>query len=159
VFKLYYCLQIVDALLQNNYTEVTLTNSICYREMFISCGGLAHLIGILMNTDFVATSSSDQGSSKKLVCLALVLRITLSLLGTENNKINYGTFQRVELYLLSDRAATRNWGGHFRASWKTNGGTSLNRADVRPRAATGTPKTLNASHFLRKCRSRSNLRI
>lgn len=87
VFKLYYCLQIVDALLQGNNNS---NGEVQYRDYFITCGGLTHMMAILMRTDFIGSSSTDQGGSKKLVCLALVLRITTVLLADENERLRKG---------------------------------------------------------------------
>lgn len=119
VFKLYYSLQIADALMQTNgLDEATALERQRYREHFVACGGLKHMMQILLHTDFLGSSLSDQGSSKKLVCLALVLRITLFLLGDGNNKLDKGkTFRRQKFTHIQKCWSVLTCSSFFRDSW------------------------------------------
>ena len=88
VFKLYYCLQIIDGLLYSNnknnsqQTAEEVEEKRLYREKFLNLGGLKHLFKIFLNIDFFTAQNDDSvttkgkgGASKKIECLSLVLRL------------------------------------------------------------------------------------
>eukprot|EP01127_Copromyxa_protea_P022514 TRINITY_DN8090_c0_g1_i1.p1 TRINITY_DN8090_c0_g1~~TRINITY_DN8090_c0_g1_i1.p1 ORF type:complete len:2714 (-),score=433.50 TRINITY_DN8090_c0_g1_i1:44-7879(-) len=102
VFKLYYCLQIVNALLQNSADSEEQLEREAYRRQFIEYGGLRHMIQTLMEADFLTSSvsSGEQQGSEMLVCLALVLRITTFLLGKENSRLDKDLLSNTEVDMV-----------------------------------------------------------
>ncbi|KAF2075266.1 hypothetical protein CYY_003442 [Polysphondylium violaceum] len=107
-YKLLYSLQIIESMISPNSNPTNPSSSVTsanWKQKFINSGGANHLInGILMSVDL----QSESRGSKKNICLAMLLRVLISIFETDNFRVE-SIAMFVDPVLLFTRLINLTW--------------------------------------------------